>query len=74
MKKFKAAVAGIVALVFGFIVIRFALGVCAVLIRNRWPGAWFTDLIEVDALLLATALSICLAWYVFRYTLKKQKR
>jgi hypothetical protein len=74
MKKLKAAVAGIAVLVVGYPRIRFALGICASMIRVHWRGAWFTDLVEVDALLLAMALSLCLGWYVFCYTLKNHKR
>ena len=69
----KAAIAGIVAIVLSFPLLRFAGELCAILIRRRWPDAWFSGLIVWYSLFLALGCSLALSAYVVRYTLKNQK-
>jgi hypothetical protein len=68
----RATLAGLVALALSFLVLKPPAELCAVLIRGRWPEAWFSGLIVWYARFVALGFSIAIAVVVGRYTLKRR--
>ena len=64
----RAVAAALVALVLSFSLLRPAGELSAILIRRQWPQAWFSGLIVWYADFLAVALSIGIAFIVWRKT------
>ena len=70
----RAVAVSLVALAISFSILRPAGELSAILIRRRWPDAWFSGLIVWYAVFFAAGLSIVIALVVGRYTLVKTKR
>ena len=73
MSEARAIVVGIVALVLSFPVLRLAGELCAILIRRRWPDAWFSGLIVWYSLFFAAGCSVAIAVYVGWSASKRQQ-
>ncbi len=69
-KSLRAVVAGVVALVLSFSLLRPAAELFAILIRRHWPEAWFSGLsvwyLDFFAAGLAIAIAIAIGRYSFR--------
>jgi hypothetical protein len=66
----RGTVSGLAAFAVSFFALRPVAELCAVLIRQHWPEAWFSGLIVWYADFLAAALSIAIAVVIGRYMLK----
>jgi hypothetical protein len=72
VRMLRGAVAVVVALAVSFFVLRPAGELCAVLIRRRWPEAWFSGLIVWYADFFALGFSIAIAVVAGRYAFKRR--
>lgn len=72
----RAVVAGIIALVLSFSLLRPAGELSAIWTRRHWPDAWFSGLIvwyfDFFALCLSIAIALVVARYSFRGSWRSQ--
>ena len=68
----RSIIVGIAALVLSGSLLRLGAELCAILIRRRWPEAWFSGLIMWYADFLALALALAIATTAGWQTFKKQ--
>jgi hypothetical protein len=65
-QRLRAAILAILALVLSFWLLRQAGELTAILIRQRWPDAWFSGLVVWCADFVAVGISIVIAAVVWR--------
>ena len=77
-KSLRAVLAGVVALVLSFSLLRPTAELFAILIRRHWPEAWFSGLIvwyfDFFSAGLAIAIAVAIGRYSFRMELQTESK